>query len=57
MGAVTAIPGFIMVIVSGNVGIAEIFVLGVFIIGFSGGLFGHGTLTATMQNAPESQSG
>ncbi|OYY62693.1 MAG: hypothetical protein B7Y51_08270 [Burkholderiales bacterium 28-67-8] len=34
-----------------------LFSFGVFLIGFGGGLFGHGTLTATMNLAPKEQSG
>jgi BCD family chlorophyll transporter-like MFS transporter len=34
-----------------------LFALGTFLIGFGAGLFGHGTLTATMQSAPKSQTG
>jgi BCD family chlorophyll transporter-like MFS transporter len=33
------------------------FLIGNFLIGFGGALFGHGTLTATMNRAPESQAG
>jgi MFS transporter, BCD family, chlorophyll transporter len=33
------------------------FVLGVVLIGFGGGLFGHGTLTLTMNRAPREQAG
>ena len=34
-----------------------LFSLGVFLIGLGGGLFGHGTLTATMQSAPPERTG
>jgi MFS transporter, BCD family, chlorophyll transporter len=34
-----------------------LFVLGVLLIGFGGGLFGHGTLTLTMNRAPREQAG
>jgi BCD family chlorophyll transporter-like MFS transporter len=57
LGATVGIPAFILVILSGNLHMAELFASGVFLIGFSGGLFGHGTLTATMQNAPAEQCG
>ena len=33
------------------------FAIGICAIGFGGGLFGHGTLTATMNLAPRGQSG
>jgi len=57
LGAVVGIPAFLLVIFSGHLQMAEMFACGVFLIGFGGGLFGHGTLTATMQNAPADQSG
>jgi BCD family chlorophyll transporter-like MFS transporter len=34
-----------------------LFALGIFLIGLGGGLFAHGTLTATMQLAPPEQVG
>jgi BCD family chlorophyll transporter-like MFS transporter len=34
-----------------------LFGLGAWMIGFGGGLFGHGTLTATMNLAPKDQAG
>jgi BCD family chlorophyll transporter-like MFS transporter len=34
-----------------------LFALGIFLIGLGGGLFAHGTLTATMQMAPPEQTG
>ncbi|SMC37230.1 PucC family protein [Polynucleobacter kasalickyi] len=57
LGAAVGIPAFLLVIFSGNLQMAELFASGVFLIGFGGGLFGHGTLTATMQNAPAEQCG
>jgi BCD family chlorophyll transporter-like MFS transporter len=57
LGAIVGIPAFVLVILSGNLQVTSFFVSGVFLIGFSGGLFGHGTLTATMQNAPAEQCG
>jgi BCD family chlorophyll transporter-like MFS transporter len=36
---------------------AALFALGTALIGFGAGLFGHGTLTATMNQAPEHQRG
>ncbi len=57
LGAVAGIPAFLLVIFSGHLQMAAMFASGVFLIGFGGGLFGHGTLTATMQSAPSEQSG
>lgn len=57
IGAYVGIPAFLMIIFAGTLQVAELFVMGVFFIGFGGGLFGHGTLTATMQNAPTDQVG
>jgi MFS transporter, BCD family, chlorophyll transporter len=57
IGALIGIPAFLAVIISGNIGEPILFALGTFFIGFGAGLFGHGTLTATMNLAPEGQSG
>jgi MFS transporter, BCD family, chlorophyll transporter len=57
IGALVGIPAFLAVIISGNIGEPILFALGTFFIGFGAGLFGHGTLTATMNLAPEGQSG
>jgi BCD family chlorophyll transporter-like MFS transporter len=57
IGALVGIPAFLAVIVSGNIGEPILFALGTLLIGFGAGLFGHGTLTATMNLAPEGQSG
>lgn len=57
IGALVGIPAFLAVIISGNIGEPILFALGTLLIGFGAGLFGHGTLTATMNLAPEGQSG
>lgn len=57
IGALVGIPAFLAVILSGNIGEPILFALGTLFIGFGAGLFGHGTLTATMNLAPEGQSG
>lgn len=57
IGALVGIPAFLAVIISGNIGEPILFAFGTFFIGFGAGLFGHGTLTATMNLAPEGQSG
>jgi BCD family chlorophyll transporter-like MFS transporter len=56
-GALTGIPAFLAVILSGPLVSLPLFAFGTFLIGFGGGLFGHGTLTATMNRAPEHQRG
>ena len=57
LGALLGIPAFLAVIAAGPAGSAALFALGTGAIGFAAGLFGHGTLTATMQEAPEGQTG
>jgi BCD family chlorophyll transporter-like MFS transporter len=57
MGALVGIPAFILITLSAPLALREIFLLGTFLIGFGGGLFSHGTLTATMQLAPSDQRG
>ncbi len=56
-GAWVGVPAFAFVTVSALGHSVSIFVLGVFLIGFGGGLFGHGTLTLTMNRAPREQAG
>ncbi|PUE45082.1 MFS transporter [Limnohabitans sp. 2KL-1] len=56
-GAWVGVPAFAAVIASGPLGSAPLFALGIFLIGLGGGLFAHGTLTATMQMAPPEQTG
>jgi MFS transporter, BCD family, chlorophyll transporter len=57
IGAWVGVPAFIMIIVSGVIGQPALFVLGTLFVGFGAGLFGHGTLTATMVHAPDDQRG
>jgi BCD family chlorophyll transporter-like MFS transporter len=57
LGALVGIPAFLSVIVSGQMDSMVMFAFGIFSIGFGAGLFGHGTLTATMNLAPQGQSG
>ncbi len=57
IGAWVGVPAFVMIILSGLAGIPALFVLGTLFIGFGAGLFGHGTLTATMNHAPDDQRG
>jgi BCD family chlorophyll transporter-like MFS transporter len=56
-GAMVGVPAFLAVIFSAPLGSAMLFGLGTLAIGFGGGLFGHGTLTATMNLAPANQAG
>ncbi|QWE13604.1 PucC family protein [Polynucleobacter sp. AP-Titi-500A-B4] len=57
IGALVGIPAFILIVLSAPLLLKPLFLLGTFLIGFGGGLFSHGTLTATMQLAPSDQRG
>ncbi len=57
VGAATGLPAFLLVIFSAPLQMPALFALGTLLIGLGAGLFGHGTLTATMNLAPKSQSG
>jgi BCD family chlorophyll transporter-like MFS transporter len=56
-GALVGIGAFLAVIFAASFGSALMFGMGALFIGFGAGLFGHGTLTATMNLAPPGQSG
>ena len=56
-GALVGIPAFLCVIFAAPFGSTALFVIGTSLIGFGAGLFGHGTLTATMNLAPKHQTG
>lgn len=56
-GAFIGLPAFALVITAAPLQIPAIFVIGNFLIGFGGALFGHGTLTSTMNRAPKDQVG
>jgi MFS transporter, BCD family, chlorophyll transporter len=56
-GAALGLLAFFAVIASAEIDMALIFKLGVFVLGAGGGLFGHGTLTASMNAAPKEQAG
>jgi BCD family chlorophyll transporter-like MFS transporter len=56
-GALVGIPAFLLVIFASSMQSAMMFGLGTLLIGFGAGLFGHGTLTATMNLAPAGQAG
>ncbi len=57
VGALVGVPAFCLVILSAPAMSQWLFGLGTLLIGFGAGLFGHGTLTATMNLAPKGQSG
>ena len=56
-GALVGLPAFAAVILAGSLSTVWLFAAGTLLIGFGAGLFGHGTLTATMNLAPRSQTG
>ena len=56
-GAFFGIPGFVFVLAAPRLELLSLFLVGNFLIGFGGAIFGHATLTATMNRAPKSQAG
>jgi BCD family chlorophyll transporter-like MFS transporter len=56
-GALIGLPAFAMVMAAAPLQAPQMFTIGVLMIGLGAGLFGHGTLTATMNNAPPEQAG
>lgn len=56
-GALVGLPAFACVILAAPLHSVVLFALGTALIGFGAGLFGHGTLTATMNQAPRHQTG
>jgi BCD family chlorophyll transporter-like MFS transporter len=56
-GALVGIPAFLLVIFASPIQSGMMFGLGTLLIGFGAGLFGHGTLTSTMNLAPAGQAG
>jgi BCD family chlorophyll transporter-like MFS transporter len=56
-GALVGLPAFAAVILAAPLDSTLLFGLGTMFIGFGAGLFGHGTLTATMNLAPPNQTG
>ncbi|MFK7958527.1 MAG: PucC family protein [Lysobacterales bacterium] len=56
-GAVIGLPAFMLVIASQPLDMPALFLVGNFLIGFGAALFGHATLTATMNAAPKEQAG
>ncbi|MBU6165818.1 MAG: PucC family protein [Alphaproteobacteria bacterium] len=57
LGALIGVPAYGLVIFAAGSDTPSIFTLGVLLAGLGTGLFGHGTLTATMQLAPRAQVG
>jgi BCD family chlorophyll transporter-like MFS transporter len=57
LGAVAGIPAFLCVMLAAPWQSAALFSTGILLIGIGGGLFGHGTLTATMNRAVPGQEG
>jgi BCD family chlorophyll transporter-like MFS transporter len=57
LGAIAGVPGFALAIGAAFLPSVAAFAFGVFVIGFGGGLFSHGTLTLTMNRAPRDQAG
>jgi BCD family chlorophyll transporter-like MFS transporter len=57
IGAMLGIPAFAAVIAAQPLGSVWLFAVGTAAIGAGAGLFGHGTLTATMNRAPPDQAG
>ncbi len=56
-GALCGVVAFLAVIAAASLQSTLLFGMGVLLIGLGGGLFGHGTLTATMNHAPKDQAG
>jgi MFS transporter, BCD family, chlorophyll transporter len=56
-GAWIGLPAFSAVILASVTHSTGLFAVGVLLIGFGAGLFGHGTLTLTMNQAPKEQAG
>jgi BCD family chlorophyll transporter-like MFS transporter len=56
-GVLVGVPAFTAVVMSAPQASLLLFALGTLFIGFGAGLFGHGTLTATMNHAPPGQAG
>lgn len=56
-GVLFGIPGFIFVLAAPRYELLPLFLAGNFLIGFGSAVFGHATLTATMNRAPKAQAG
>jgi BCD family chlorophyll transporter-like MFS transporter len=56
-GAMIGVPAFVLVLVSAVILSVPLLIVATLAAGFGAGLFGHGTLTATMRSAPRDQIG
>ena len=56
-GALVGLPAFVLVILAAPLDLSAAFLVGNLLIGFGAAVFGHGTLTATMNQAPKEQAG
>jgi BCD family chlorophyll transporter-like MFS transporter len=56
-GAIVGVPAFSMIVLSAVFLSIPVLVVATLAAGFGAGLFGHGTLTATMRSAPREQIG
>ena len=56
-GAMIGVPAFGMILWSSEMLFVPMLLAGTLLAGFGAGLFGHGTLTATMRSAPRDQIG
>ena len=56
-GVMTGVPAFVAVMAASPYQAPEFFAVGTLMVGFGAGLFGPGTLTATMNLAPRTQVG
>jgi BCD family chlorophyll transporter-like MFS transporter len=57
VGAAVGVPAFLLVLTSAVAGSVALLIGSTLLAGFGAGLFGHGTLTATMRSAPRDQIG
>ena len=57
LGALVGLPAFVCVMAAAPFQSAALFSTGILLIGVGGGLFGHGTLTSTMNRATAGQEG
>ncbi|MEO0915010.1 MAG: PucC family protein, partial [Pseudomonadota bacterium] len=57
LGALLGLPAFAAIVAAAPFQLPVLFAGGTFLAGLGAGLFGHGTLTATMRSAPRAQIG
>jgi BCD family chlorophyll transporter-like MFS transporter len=56
-GALAGLAAFTCILLADPLGLSGLFAAGVFLVGFGGGLFAHGTLTASMETAKADGAG